>query len=282
MVNKLAEIEPRSTGDTVVTNPDTGEDFFRPEQLRDVFIFTNDLDAYAEVSIEATHSNDEDFQNSLIAEEGIPVLPTKTREKAYTGSNELLKLIIDTPTAPTSGSLTIWREKDNTPVMLDSSQLNTFEELNEGRTYTLDFQESLIDTATITAGVNVPESSDVSVFVKQFGISVGGDALITTEIDHGSYTEGTALTSLNGKPELQIERPLEANLSKNPTTSSPQEGMTGFLPGGVGGGASPGGRYAQADYELSPGQDMTIQIQNDSGAENRYGFSLELIETVVR
>lgn len=58
--------------------------------------------------------------------------------------------------------------------------------------------------------------------------------------------------------------------------------MTAFLPGGSAGGTAEGNRFPQADFELSPGQDMTIQIQNISTAENNFGFSLELIETVVR
>lgn len=61
MVNKLAEIEPRSSGSRIVSNPDTGEDFFRPEQLRNVFIFQNDLDVYAEVTIEI--QNDSGSEN---------------------------------------------------------------------------------------------------------------------------------------------------------------------------------------------------------------------------
>jgi len=105
MVNKLAEIEPRSSGDTVITNPSTGEDFFRPEQVRDTFIFDNGLDEYAEVTVEATHSRDSAFDNPLINEEGLPVRPGRTRETSFTDPNELVKFTVNTPTAPTSGSL---------------------------------------------------------------------------------------------------------------------------------------------------------------------------------
>lgn len=282
MVNKLAEIEPRSSGETVVTNADTGEDFFRPEQLRDTFIFTNDLDAYAEVTIEATHSNDTGFSNALTTEQGLPLRPGDTREAAYTDPNELVQFTVYTPDAPSSGSLTVWREKDHAPLPLNSSKLNPFKELNDGRTYSIDFQESLADGATLTTGIRNPEDSSVSLFVRQFGLSVGGDGLVTTEIDHGSYTDGDSLTVINNKPELQVERPPEASVTKNPTISNAQASMTAFLPGGSAGGTAQGNRFSQADYELSPGQDMTIQIQNDSGSANRFGFGLELIETVVR
>lgn len=282
MVNKLAEIEPRSSGETTVTNPDTGEGFFRPEQLRDTFIFVNALDEYAEVTIEATHSNDTAFNEGLINEQGLPLRPGDTREKAYTDSNELVKFVVDTPTAPTSGSLRIWREKDQTPLPLDSTRLNPFNQLNNGRAYAVDFQDSIANDATITAGIRLPDTADSSVFVRQFGISVGGDALVTTEIDHGSYTDGTDVTVINKKPELQVERPLSGSVTKNPTTSNPQASMTAFLPGGTAGASAEGNRFPQSDYEITPGQDLTVQLQNDSGSTNRFGFSLEVIETVVR
>lgn len=282
MVNKLAEIEPRSSGETIITNPDTGEDFFRPEQLRDTFIFTNSLDVYAEVTVEATHSNDPDFSTSLVNEQGLPILPGKARESAFTDPGELVQLTVYTPSAPSSGSLVVWREKDHTPMDLDSSGLNAFKELNDGRTYSVDFQEELASAGTLTAGINNPESSNTSLFVRQFGLSVGGDALVTTEIDHDSYTDGTDLTVINKKPELQVERPMEGSVTQDPTTSGPQAQMTAFMPGGSAGGTAEGNRYSQADYELTPGQDMTVEIQNDSGSSNRFGFSLEVIETVIR
>lgn len=282
MVNKLAEIEPRTSGETVITNPETGEDFFRPEQLRDTFIFTNNLDEYVEVTIETTHSNDEAFENALVNEEGLPVLPGRTRESAFFDPAELIQITVTTQTAPTSGSLTVWREKDHTPVDLDSSSLDDFKELNDGRTYAVDFQEQLANDGTLTVGIDNPSSSDASLFVRQFGIAVGGDALLTTEIDHGSYTDGTDLTVVNKKPELQVERPIEGSVTKNPTASNPQAQMTAFLPGGSAGGTAQGNRYPQTDYELSPGQNITVEIENDSGSSNRFGFSLEVIETVIR
>jgi hypothetical protein len=283
MVTKLAEVEPRSSGDTVLTNPDTGEDFFRPEQVRDVLILTSSLDTYAEVTIEATHSNDTEFANPLTIEQGLPLLPGRTREAAYTGSNERIKLTVTVPNAPTSGSLTVWKEKDNTPLRLNSTRLRRFKELNEGRAYATDVQSELASGGTLTVGVRNPSDSPVNIFVEQFGISTGGDALVTTEIDHGSYTDGTSLSVINKKPELQVERPLNGSVTQNPTTSSPQETITGFLPGGSGGGgASPGARSEGTAYELSAGQDITPTIENDSGATNRYGFSIDLLETVVR
>lgn len=284
MVTKLAEIEPRSSGETTVPNSENsdGDFFYLDPRERTVFIFQNDLDVYAEATIEATHSRDQDFTNSLTNEEGLPVRPGRTREVAFTDSNEIVELVVRTPTAPSSGSLTVWSESDHTPMQLDSTRLNEFKELNEGRTYSIDFQDTIADTNSITAGIRNPSDSDVSVFVKQFGISVGGDALATTEIDHDSYTDGTALTVINKKPELQVERPVSASVTRDPTISGAQESMTGFLPGGSAGNAAIGGRFRAADYELSPGQDLTVSLQNISGSSSNYGFSLELIETVVR
>lgn len=282
MVNKLAEIEPRSSTSTTVTNTDTGEDFFRPAQLRDTFILTNDLDEYAEVTLEATHSQDSGFSDSLTVQEGIPLRPGDTRQVAYRDPNELVQFVVHTPTAPSSGSLTIWREKDNTPTRLSSNILNEFKELDEGRTYTSDFQASIADGSSITAGIRNPESADVELFIGKFGPSVGGDALVTTEIDHDSYTDGSDVTVINKNPEFQIERPLGASLSQDPTISGAQKSMTGFLPGGTTGANRVGNRFSRPNYKLSPGQDITIELQNDSGASGRFGFSLEVIETVVR
>lgn len=281
MVNKLAEIEPRSSGETTVTNPDTGNDYFRPEQLRDTFILVNNLDVYAEVSIKATHSNDTNFTSALTNEQGIPLRPGNAREKAYTDSNELVKFIVDTPTAPSSGDLKIWREKDNTPLMLNHTRLNKFKELTEGRRYRTEFQSSLTDGGTITLGVRNPSDSDVNTFIDGDPIVTGGDALVTTEIDHGSYTDGTAVTTINAKPELQVERPVAAAITQDPTTSNPQKSMTGFRPGGTGANAT-GNRARTAEFELNPGQDVTIQLENTSSGSNRYGFVLDIIETVIR
>lgn len=283
MVTKLAEIEPRSSGEMIVPNEDNPDgDFFHPELSRTVYIVQNDLDVYCELDVAASHSADPNFNNSLRVKEGLPVRPDTVREFSYTGSNEIVELMIDTPSAPSSGSVTIWQESDHTPMHLESEMFNEFLALNEGRAYAVDFQESLADAATITVGIDVPSDIDSSVFVQQFGLSVGGDALVTTAIDHGSYSDGSSVSVINKKPELQIERPIESSVTKNPTVSNPQVSMTAFLPGGSAGGTSIGGRFTQTDYELQPGQNMIVQIQNDSGSSNRYGFSLELVETVIR
>lgn len=282
MVNKLAEISPRSADTFTLTSDVTGDDFFRPKQERTTYILENGLDKYAETSIEKTHSQDPDFSNSVTLEQGLPTRPDIERPVAVTDSAELLEFTVETQEAPTSGSFIVWEVTDHAPVPLNSSELNAFKELNEGRTYAVDFQASIADAATLTAGIRNPDSAANSIFVRQFGISVGGDATVTTEIDHGSYSDGTGLTVINKKPELQVERPISASVTRDPTISNPQESMTAFLPGGSAGGTSTGNRFAQADYELTPGQDLTVQITNESSSSDRFGFSLELIETVVR
>jgi len=281
MVNKLAEIEPRSSGETVITNDDTGEDFFRPEQTRDTFIFTSSLDEYAEVTVEATHSQDPAFDNPLVNEEGLPIRPGRSRETSFTDPNEIVQFRVATPTAPTSGSLTVWREKDHTPMPLDSEMLNEFKELNEGRSYSVDTQEELTSGSTLTVGVRNPSDSRTSIFIRQFGISVAFDALLTTEIDHGSYTDGTEITPINKKPELQTERQTDAVISTNPTTSNAQESLTGFIPGGKT-GTAPGTRVPGAEYEINPGQNITVELENDSSNTGRFGFSIDVFETVIR
>lgn len=283
MVQKHGSIEPRSSGSTTFPNPDNPEgDFYNPRQDRTVYTFYNDLDVYAEVSMVSTHSADMEFNESLINEQGVPILPGKTREVVHTDADELLRFEVRTPDAPSSGDLSLVSEADQNGRPLDSARLNDFKELNEGRAYAVDFYEELPDGATLTAGFRLPEGADISLFIRQFGVSVGGDAIVTTEIDHGSYTDGAALPVINKKPELQVERPIDASVTQNPTISSPQETMKAFFPGGTAGNTAPGNRFPQADFELSPGQDMTVTIKNDSGSSDKFGFSLELIETVVR
>jgi len=285
MVQQLTNIDLRTQDPTVLTNPDTGKEYFPTEsnKERTVFRFVSTLDAYVDVTIEATDSADADFSDSVILNNKRPVPAGTIRELRITGPYEYLKFTIEaTQSAPTSGTFTLRSLADNSDAILQSEQLGGFEMLNQGKTYALRYQESLADGNAVSLGIR--NDNEATLYIDKIGLAVGGDALVRTSIDHGSYSDGTELTPINGRPELQTERTLDSVISANPTYSNPQVELEGFRPGGSGQAvqATPGTEAKGVAYEIDPGQTIVFELENDSGSTNRYGYLLRLIETVIR
>ncbi len=285
MVQQLTTISPRTQDPVTLTNPETGLSYFPTEsnKERTVFRFVSTLNAYTEVTVEATDSADADFSDSVTLNDSRPIPANTTRELRVTGPYEYLKFTVEaTQSAPTTGEFKVRSLADNSDAILQSEILDEFEALNQGKTHISRYQESIADGGTVSLGIRNDNAS--TLYIEKIGLPVGGDALIRTSIDHGSYTDGTQLDLINGRPALQAEKTLQSVISANPTYSDPQVEIEGFRPGGSGRAiqATPGGEESGAVYEIEPGQTLVFELENDSGATNRYGFLLRVIETVIR
>jgi len=283
MVQRLTTLDLRSQDPTTLTVDGSETLNAESNKERTVFRFMSTLDAYVEVTLEATDSTDPEFSDSVIINEQRPVPANTTRELRVTGPYEFYRITVEaTQNAPTSGSLTVRSLADNSDAPLQSETLNEFESLNQGKSFKARYQEELANAESTAVGLSNTNSN--TVFIDKVGLAVGGDALIRTSVDHGSYTDGTEITPINGRPELQVERDFTATLSSNPTFSDPQIEIEGYRPGGSGGPvfATQGTEAPGSAFELDPGQTIVFQLENISGNTNRFGYLFKMFDTVIR
>lgn len=287
MVREIGSIDLR-TQDAIVIPTSEPDNVVFPTQTknRTVYRIVNTTDAYVEVSYDGTDTADDEFTDTINLNEGRPVPAGTVREMRYSGPYERLRFTVQaTESAPTEGNVELRSVEDDSPNALQSETLSDFELLNQGKSYNTRYQEKLAnDGDSVSLGIRNPDTADQSFYLRALAFPSGGDALITTEVDHDNYSDGATIALLNKRPELQVERDAEAAVTANPSFSGAQKSTEGFIPGGSGGSdlATPGTEGEGSDWEIDPGQDVVFTLTNDSGSTNRYGFLLQFAETVIR
>lgn len=281
MVKTIGSVEPRSSGTIELQSQLTTDGRIRPNfnEQRHTYRFISTLDVFAEIRITGTHSTDPEFDNADEVNSTVPLPSGTVRNFEYTQAYELLKFEVITDSAPTTGRVSSVLLQDNgTPTHSESVVLD--EDINQGKSFFISESEQILDGNTTSIGIKNPSSSETPVVISELRPVSFANGTLTYEIDHGSYTGGTDVDAINTRPELQVEQPLQASVTKNPTVSNPQKTTNGLQPGGKKEAGS-GGATGSARFILDPGQDLVVKMTNVSGGENRFGFTMTLVEKIL-
>lgn len=281
MVKTIGSISPRSTGTFELESQRTDNGIVQPAQneIRRTFRFISTLDVYAELEVLGTDSTDPNFTNSVQVNSTRPLPAGTVREHEDTGPYEYLKFEITTQEAPTEGTVACVVLQDNSPPSAHE-RLILDEDIHQGKGYLTSVHEQILGDDTTTLGVRNPTDTGIEVVLHRIGLIATGNATISYEIDHSSYSDGTIVDLVNRRPELQIEKPAGSVVTLNPTVSGAQKSTNGVLPGGTKSAGS-GTTSETVSFVLDPGQDLTISMTNVSGGENRYGFNIGIVEKAI-